>query len=40
VGILAGSIISGIGGYLLLKRRPSYSRDSQPEFDVPEQEMV
>lgn len=40
VGILAGSVISGIGGYLLLKRRPEYSQDSQPAFDVPEQEVT
>lgn len=39
VGIFAGSIISGIGGYLLLKRRPDYRQDTQPAFDVPEQEV-
>lgn len=39
VGILAGSIISGSLGYFVLKRRPHYGRETQQEFDVPEQEV-
>lgn len=37
VGILTGSIISGICGYLLLSRRPHYGSETQQVFDVPEE---
>jgi len=39
VGILIGSIISGIVGYYVLSRRPEYGGESQQAFDVPEQEV-
>lgn len=38
VGILTASFISGSIGYFVLSRRPEYGRETQQEFDVPEQE--
>lgn len=38
VGILMGSIISGILGYYVLSLRPDYGAKTQQPYDVPEQE--
>lgn len=39
VGILIGSIISGIIGYFVLSRSPGYGGQSQQPFDVPEKNI-
>ncbi|MDX1637001.1 MAG: Na+/H+ antiporter NhaA [Balneolaceae bacterium] len=36
VGILLGSLISGLLGYYFLSRRPDYEADSQESFDIPD----
>lgn len=36
IGILMGSLISGLVGYYLLSRRPEYGDEVQQPFDVPE----
>ena len=36
IGILIGSLASGLLGYYLLSRRPDYDAESQPSFDVDE----
>lgn len=37
IGILIGSLASGLLGYYLLSRRPEYTAETVQEFDVPEQ---
>ncbi|MDR8391976.1 Na+/H+ antiporter NhaA [Aliifodinibius sp. S!AR15-10] len=37
VGILTGSLVSGLCGYYLLSRRPKYGAETQQTYDVPEQ---
>lgn len=37
VGILIGSIASGVLGYYFLSRRPDYGADTQQPYDVPEE---
>lgn len=37
VGILIGSLISGLLGYFVLSRRPHFEAEDQEPFDVPEQ---
>lgn len=36
VGILLGSLVSGVLGYFFLSRRPQYGADTQQPYDVPE----
>lgn len=36
VGILLGSLVSGVLGYYFLSRRPDYGAETQQPFDVPE----
>lgn len=36
VGILIGSLVSGVMGYYFLSRAPQYGADTQQPFDVPE----
>lgn len=37
VGILIGSIVSGMLGYFFLSRRPDYGAETQQPYDVPEE---
>ncbi len=37
IGILLGSLVSGLLGYFFLSRRPEYTAETVQEFDVPEQ---
>ena len=40
IGILTGSLISGMAGYFILKRAPKYGADVQQAYDVPEQDVM
>lgn len=36
IGILAGSVVSGLAGYFMLSRKPDYGDETQQPYDVPE----
>lgn len=40
VGILIGSLVSGVLGYLVLSRRPDFEAEEQEPFDLSEQKQV